>query len=128
MVGDTDAELERAMGIAVDALELLLSEDRVLLYIEGELNLPDGAIEKAYKTLHKVSTQSAKPPKIDREEVFYSIRVEDIFMQAQEMGIPKKKLTSEALKQIIRRIEGSLEDTNLKIQDAIKDEIPEGGL
>ncbi len=118
-----DAEIERARDIAEDALEVLLTEDRVLLHIEGELNLPDGAIKKAYRTLQKAREGRAKAPEIDRDEVFYSLCIEDILSQAEEMEIPKEKLTPEVIKQIIERIEGSLEDTNDKIQDAINDEL-----
>lgn len=117
-----DAELEEARAIAEDILEELLTKESVLLHIEGELNLPDGAIKKAYRTIAKARKASAKKSGIDRDEVFYSLSIEDIFMQAEEVGIPKKKLTKDAIKQIIERIEGILEDTNNKIQGAIKDE------
>lgn len=117
-----DAELEEARGIAEDVLEELMTEENVLLHIEGGLNLPDGAIKKAYRTLAKARKGSVKKAGIDRDEIFYSLSIEDIFMQAEEVGLPKEKLTRDAIKQIIERIEGSLEDTNEKIQDAIKDE------
>lgn len=55
-----DAKLEEARDIAEDALEVLLTEDSVLLHVEGELNLPDGAIKKAYRTLRKARTGRAK--------------------------------------------------------------------
>ncbi len=119
-----DAQLEEARAIAEDVLEELLTEESedTVLHIEGELNLPDGAIKKAYWTLDRARRGSAKKAKIDGDEVFYSLSIEDIFMQAEEIGIDKKKLTGDAIKQIIDRIEGSLEDTNDKIQEAIKDE------
>ena len=47
------AALDEARQIAEDALGVLLTEVSVLLHIEGELNLPDGAIKKAYNTLQK---------------------------------------------------------------------------
>lgn len=123
-----DAELERAREIAEDALGVLLAgEDNVVAFIQGEIGLEDGALKKAYQTLRKAKTQSTKVPEIDRDEVFYSLCIDDIFLQADEAGVPKEKLTRDAIKQIIRRIEGSLEDTNNKIQDAITDELNLGG-
>lgn len=65
-----DAELERARDIAEDTLETLLTEDSVLLHIEGELNLAPGAIKKAYRTIRKARTGGAKVPLIDRDEVY----------------------------------------------------------
>lgn len=118
-----DAELEEARAIAEDVLEELLTEDSVLLHIEGELNLPDGAIKKAYKTLHKAG--SVKKPKIDRDEVFYSLSVEDILSQAKELRIPKKKLTPEIIKQIETKIEDSMGSFYDTIQDAISEVIGE---
>ncbi len=63
-----DAGLEEARGIAEDALEVLLTEDSVLLHIEGELNLPDGAIKKAYKTLQKARRDHAKVKEAENRE------------------------------------------------------------
>jgi len=123
-----DAELEEARAVAEDALELLLTDDSVLLRIEGELNLPPGAIKKAYKTLHKARTGRARKTGIDREEVFYSICVEDIFWQAKDMEIPKKKLTPETIKRIKNRAEEYLSDiVNDRIRLAIYDELNETG-
>lgn len=121
------AELEEARAVAEDALEILLTEDSVLLHIEGELNLAPGAIKKAYRTLQKARTGRAKVPliDIDRNEVFYSLCVEDILIQAKEMRIPRKKLTPEVIKQIETRIEDSMGTGNDKIQDAISEVIGE---
>lgn len=120
-----DAELERARDIAEDTLETLLTEDSVLLHIEGELNLPPGSIKKAYKTLHKARTGRAKAPKIDRDEVFYSLCVEDILSQAKEMRIPKKKFTPEVIKQIETKIEDGIGSFHDMIEDAISEIISE---
>jgi len=120
-----DAELERARDIAEDTLEALMTEDNVLLDIEGELNLPPGSIEKAYKTLHKARTGRAKKTGIDKDEVFYWFSVEDILIQAKDMRIPKKKLTPEVIKQIERKIEDSMGTGNDMIQDAISEVIKE---
>lgn len=125
-----DAELERARDIAEDTLEFLMSEEAytaysVLLDIEGELNLPVGAIKKAYKTLRKARTGRAKAPMIDKDEVFYSLCVEDILSQAKEMRIPKKKLTPEVIKQIETKIEDSMGSFYDRIQDAINEVISE---
>lgn len=122
-----DAELERARDIAEDTLETLLTEDSILLHIEGELNLPPGSIKKAYKTLHKARTGRAKKTGIDKEEVFYSLNVEDILIQAKEMRIARKKFTSEVIKRIEIKIEDSLGTGNDMIQDAISEIISETG-
>lgn len=126
-----DAELEEAQAIAEDTLELMLTENRVLLYIEGELNLPDGAIKKAYKTLRKARKGRAKAPKIDKNEVFYSLSVWDILVQAKGMGIPRKKLTPEILKEIKSTFENNTssylnEIANETLQDAISEVIEKG--
>lgn len=120
-----DAELEEARDIAEDALEVLLTEDDVLLHIEGELNLPDGAIKKAYKTLQKARTGRAKKTRIDKDEVFYSLCVEDILWQAKEMKIPRKKLTGEIIKEIKDRIGDKMGSVNDTIMEAISEVIRE---
>ena len=70
-------------------------------------------------------TGSAKVPLIDRDEVFYSLCVEDILSQAKEMRIPRKKLTPEVIKQIENRIEDSMGSFYDRIQDAISEVIGE---
>lgn len=120
-----DAELERARDIAEDTLEALMTEDNVLLDIEGELNLPPGSIEKAYKTLHKARTGRAKKKKIDKDEIFYSLCVQDILAEAKELKIPRKKLTPEIIKQIETKIEDSMGSFHDMIQDAISEVIGE---
>ncbi len=120
-----DVELERARDIAEDTLEALMTEDSVLLHIEGELNLPPGSIKKAYKTLHKARAGRAKKTGIDKDEVFYWFSVEDILIQAKEMRIPRKKFTPEVIKQIERKIEDSMGTGNDMIQDAISEVISE---
>lgn len=122
-----DAELERARDIAEDTLEALMTEDNVLLDIEGDLNLPPGSIETAYKTLHKARTGRAKKTGIDKDEVFYWFSVEDILIQAKELRIPKKKLTPEIIKQIERKIEDSMGTGNDMIQDAITEVMNDKG-
>ena len=121
-----EAEQE-ARDIAEDVLEVLIDEDSVLLHIEGELNLPDGAIRNAYKTLQKARTGHGKAHGIDREEIFYSLSIEDIFAQAEEMGIPQKKLTPKAVKEIKNIIEDNTgrlnEIASEDIQGAISDVI-----
>lgn len=126
MADRKDAKLEDARTIVMDVLEELLTEDRVLLNIEGELNLAPGAIEKAYKTLQKARTGRAKIG-IDKDEIFYSLCVEDILNQAKEMKIPKKKLTTEVIKQIETKIEDSMGSFYDRIQDAISEVIGETG-
>ncbi len=120
-----DAELERARDITEDTLGVLLTKDKVLLRIEGELNLAHGAIQKAYRTLQKARTGRVKKIGMDKEEVFYSFCVEDIFSQAKEMRIPRKKLTPEIIKQIEIKIEDSMGSFHDKIQDAISEVISE---
>lgn len=120
-----DAELERARDIAEDALELLLTEDSVLLHVEGELNLAPGSIKKAYRTLQKARTGRAKKTGIDKDEVFYSLSIEDILIQAKEMRIPRKKLTPEVIKRIEIKIEDSMGTGNEMIQDAISEVLSE---
>lgn len=124
-----DAELEEARDIAEDTLGVLLSEENVLLHVECELNLPDGAIKRAYRALLKARKQSQKKPsKIDKDEIFYSLCVEDIFWQAKEMKIPKKKLTPEVIKRIKDSAEEYFSDTvNDGIRLAISDELGTGG-
>ena len=114
-----DAELEEARAVAEDALEILLTEDSVLLHVEGELNLPPGSIKKAYKILHKARTGRAKKTGIDKDEVFYSLCIEDIFTQADELRIPRKKLTPEIIKRIEQKVEESLGNANDSIGDVI---------
>ena len=118
-----DAEREEARTIVMDVLEALLDEDRVLLNIEGELNLTPGAIKKAYKTLQKARTGRTKG--IDKDEIFYSLCIEDIFWQAKEMKIPKKKLTPEIIKEIKDRIGDKMGSVNDTIMDAISEVIGE---
>lgn len=122
-----DAGLERARDIAEDALEILMTEDSVLLHVEGELNLPPGSIKKAYKTLHKARTGRAKKTGIDKDEIFYSLCIEDIFWQAKEMKIPRKKLTTEIIKEIKDRIGDKMGSANYIIMDAISEVISETG-
>lgn len=116
------AELERARDIAEDVLEALQTEDNTLLYIEGELNLPPGSIEKAYKTLHK-----ARKTGIDKDEIFYSLCVQDILAEAKEMRISKKKLNPEIILRIEMKIEDSMGSFHEKIQDAISEVISKPG-
>jgi hypothetical protein len=125
MVDRKDAEREEARTIVMDVLEALLNEDRVLLNIEGELNLAPGAIEKAYKTLQKARTGRTKKTVIDKDEIFYSLCIEDIFWQAKEMKIPRKKLTTEIIKEIKGRIEDKMGSANYTIMDAISEVIGE---
>lgn len=96
-----DADLEEAREIAEDTLGVLLAtEDGVITFVEGEIGLEDGAIKKAYKTLRKAKKDRAKTPRTDKDEIFYSLSVEDILNVAKDMGIPKKKLTPELIKRI----------------------------
>lgn len=125
MADRKDAEREEARTIVMDVLEALLNEDRVLLNIEGELNLTPGAIEKAYKTLQKARTGRTKKTGIDKDEIFYSLCIEDIFWQAKEMKIPRKKLTPEIIKEIKGRIEDKMGSANYTIMDAINEVIGE---
>ncbi len=119
-----DATREEARTIVMDVLEELLTEDMVLLNIEGGLNLPPGAIEKAYKTLQKART-GRKKTGIDKDEIFYSLCIEDIFWQAKEMKIPKKKLTPEIIKEIKDRIGDKMGSVNDIIMAAISEVIGE---
>lgn len=120
---EKDAKLEEARGIAEDALEVLLDEEIVLLNIEGKLNLAPGSIEKAYNTLQKARTGRAKKTGIDKDEVFYSLCIEDIFWQAKEMKIPRKKLTSKTIKEIKDRIGDKMGSVNDTIMEAISEVI-----
>lgn len=127
MAKNKNTGLEEARNIAEDALGVLLTEDSVLLYIEGELNLPDGAIQRAYRVLQRAGKEGGgKIPKIDREEIFYSLCVDDIFLQAEELGISKKKLTPEKVKEIKETLADNLierlnEIANEDIRDTIID-------
>jgi len=120
-----DAELERARDIAEDTLEALMTDDSVLFHVEGELNLPPGSIKKAYKTLQKARTGRAKKTGIDKDDIFYSLCIEDIFWQAKEMKIPRKKLTTEIIKEIKDRIGDKMGSANYIIMDAISEVIGE---
>ncbi len=121
-----DAKLEEAMEIAEDTLGVLLAtEDGVIGFVEGEIGLEDGAIKKAYKTLRKAKTSCVKVSKADKDEVFYSLTVEDIFTQADELGIPLKKLTPEVLKQIEDKVGDGLGNVNDSIGEAISEVIHE---
>lgn len=62
---------------------------------------------------------------IDKDEVFYSLCVEDIFWQAREMKIPKKKLTPEIIKEIKDRIGDKMGSVNDTIMEAISEVIDE---
>lgn len=115
------AGLEEAREIAEDALGILLAGDETLLScIEADIGLEDGAIKKAYRTLRKAREDSAKAPP-DKDEVFYSLNVEDIFTQADELGISIKKLTPEVLKQIKEKVGDSLGNVNDIIGEAISE-------
>ncbi len=46
-----NTEYEKALEIATGVLRVLLTEDSVASYIEGELKLKEGELMKAYKTL-----------------------------------------------------------------------------
>lgn len=47
----TGTEYEKAVETATSALRVLLTEDTVVSFIEGELKLKEGELMKAYKTL-----------------------------------------------------------------------------
>lgn len=48
---EKSAEFENAIEVAVSVLRVLLTEDSVISFIEGELELKDGELMKAYKAL-----------------------------------------------------------------------------
>lgn len=126
-----DAEVEEARVIAEDILEVLLTEESesTPIHIEGELNLAPGSILKAYRILAKARKKESqkKQSKIDKDEIFYSLSVEDIFMHADELRIPRKKLTPEIIKRIEKTVEDGLGSVNDSIGDAITDVIRETG-
>lgn len=118
-----DAELEEARETAEDTLGVLLAgEDAIISFIEGEIGLEDGAIKKAYKTLQKARKAITKAPKTtEKDRVFFSLSVEDIFIQAGELRIPKRKLTPAVIAQIENKIGDGLGNVNEIIGEAITD-------
>lgn len=80
---------------------------------------------ETYKKEKIMGVRTAKKTVIDKDEIFYSLCVEDILSQAKEMKIPLKKLTPEVIKQIETRIEGSMWNIPDMIQDAISETIKE---
>jgi|GEM_PF-5686930 len=48
---ERNAEYEKAVEIATGILRVLLTEDSVVSFIEGELKLKEGELMEAYKTL-----------------------------------------------------------------------------
>lgn len=49
---ERNAEYEKAVEIAIDVLRVLLTEDSVVSFIEGELELKRGELIRAYKILN----------------------------------------------------------------------------
>lgn len=79
--------------------------------------LKDAEREEARKLLDKL---------MELDEVFYSLRNEDILRIARDMRIPKKKLTPEIIDRIKRRVEDEIkEHVEEVMQKAISDVIHE---